>query len=206
MHKRHIIASRDTYEKMKIRKLKRLDVFSFFPVDPASCPCQVMIEQWKDKLAAMSETERNKVVEQTQHLTCPRDKSGMNRYEIKCAKCGAVQGYCWATDATLKDFCDFHYVQWTDGNEWFGNLTPNISPIDGSLGLECTCSNDTRDFRANQTMSLLQSIKIEESNREGREFSKPGAKFTVHKITAKMKPKFDSSLLEKAPAIQGREL
>ncbi len=204
--KRHIFASRDVYEKMKRAKQDHIEVYSFFPVDRASCSCQTMIEEWKDKLQVMNEESRNKIISATKFLECPKSKVGMKRYEIACARCGQVQGYCWASNAKLEDWFDFHYVQWTDGNEWFGNLTPNISPISEFLGLECTCGQDTRDFRANQTLSLRRSVQIEESNKEGREFNKKGSKFTVTEVKGKMKVRYDIGTLPKAPILDAREI
>lgn len=166
-------------------------MYSFFPVDPHDCECKDHIEIFKRQLGEMTEAERSSKIEQMGSFECSRPKDGMQRYEITCNNCGQIQGYLWATDPSLKDWCDFHYVNWTDGNEWFGCLTPNISPISGELGIECTCGYDTRDFRANMTLNMVETVKMEDRNKEGREFDKPGSKFTARVITANIKPRFD---------------
>lgn len=191
MPRRHIFASRETYDRMKLLKVKKLEVYSFFPVDPFDCDCKDEIEIFKKQLGEMTESQRKAKIESMGHFTCPKSKAGMERYEIRCNNCNQVQGYLWATDSSLKVWSDFHYVNWTDGNEWFGCLTPNISPITGELGIECACGYDTRDFRANMTLSPMEAVKMEDKNKEGRGFKGPDKKFTATKVRANIKPKFE---------------
>lgn len=176
---RPLFASRDVHTRMKLLKKKKITIYSLYPIDKGDCECVTMIKNYKDKLLLMSQKDREAEIEKTNYLVCPRDKSKMRRYKIICKNCDEVQGFCWATDATLKDFCDFHYVQWTDGNFWYGCLTPNISPIDQSLTLECTCGYDTRDFRANMTLPGRIATRIERENAKGREFATIKSKFNV---------------------------
>lgn len=181
--KRIIATSQDVNTRMKLFKQKQLVVYSFFPIDKGDCVCRNMIYEWKKKMAAMPENKRQEEMERLGNLVCSRDKTFMKRYEIYCAECGDVQGYCWATDETLTDWCDFHYAQWTDGKQWHGCFTPNISPITEQLTLECVCGNDTRDFRANMTLSSKLAQSIEESNKIGREFNSQASKFKVREVT-----------------------
>lgn len=110
-------------------------------------------------------------------------QAGMRRYEVTCKACGEVMGYCWATDNTLGDWCEFHFTQWKDGKRWHGCMTPHISPVTEQLCLECCCGQDTRDFRANTTLSARVASRIEERNRVGREFGKPDSKFLVRIVS-----------------------
>lgn len=176
---RAIFASQDLNHKMKLMKKQRLSVYSFFPIDKGDCECAEMISDWKDKLVLMTAKDREAEIEKRKFLECPRDKTLLNRYEISCKNCGEIQGYCYASDSSLSDFCDFHYTNWTDGELWYGCLTPNISPVDQKLTLECTCGQDTRDFRANMTLSAKKAIEIERQNKIGRDYDDPKSKFKV---------------------------
>lgn len=175
---RKIFASREMAKLAKQSDDGKVQVYSFFPIDRADCECQKMIKEWKEKLATMSEEKRNAVIQETKYLVCPRDKTGMRRRKITCKNCDEVLGYVWATDNTLKDWCDLHYVNWTDGKEWYGCLTPHISPITEQLCFECCCGQDTRDFRANMTLPTKTAFEIEEENKVGREFGETNSKFT----------------------------
>lgn len=184
--KRVIYASKETEFMAEASTSKKVKVFGIYPVDKADCPCQEHSIKWKNKLAMANEKERRALLATQSHITCPRDKTGMDYYEVSCRKCGEVQGYCWATDKTLKDWCDFHYVQWSDGQSWHGCFTPHISPITQELCFECSCGNDTRDFRANMTLPEKRSIELEEKNSVGRAFGKSDSKFIARKIKPEM--------------------
>ena len=177
---------------------KKVQVYGFFPVDRANCDCKEMIKKWKLKLAELSDTQRRELIEKTKFLECPRDKTGMKRYEISCSGCGDLVGYCWATDPTLTHWCDFHYVQWVQGRkirnkddyawEWRGCFTPHVSPVTEQLCIECCCGQDTRDFRANMTLPAGSAMAIENENRKGRAFNRLDSKFKVSLVEAKMLP------------------
>lgn len=184
---RTIMASNDTSVKMQLAKQERLEVYSYFPIDQPSCPCQIVIERLKDRWGQMPQLDVHSEVHQNRVFVCPHDKTGYNRYQVICNECSEVAGYCWAKDATLQDYFDFHYYQYTDGQVWHGCLTPNISPIDLKLGIECCCGNDTRDFRANLTLPRRQAMIKESQNSEGRAFGKPGSKFRAVEMKGKNK-------------------
>lgn len=186
--RRKIYASGEMIELAKKAKNKKVQVYSFFPVDPSFCECQKEIIKLKKKLAEMPPKKREAYMREIKHFTCPRSKIGLNRYRIVCKACGKVQGYCWASDASLKDWCDFHYVSWTDGKEWYGCLTPHVSPITQQLCLECTCGQDTRDFRANMTLNPKVAFDIEQKNKVGREYGKSNSKFSVRKVRLNVLP------------------
>jgi len=185
MKKRIIFASRDTDTKMKLSNQTQISVYSFFPIDRHDCECQPFIEDFKVSFATLNEQQKKAKIDKLGYYECPANKQGKKRFEISCNNCGEVQGYCWATDATLTDWIDFHYVQWTNGSQWFGCFTPNVSPVDGKLTLECTCGQDTRDFRVNMTLPGKQAFEIENKNKVGREYNKPDSKFDVKDVTNK---------------------
>lgn len=181
-----IFASRETELIAKASKAKNVQVYSFFPVDRADCPCQKMIGEWKRKMALENEEGRKRLLETTPFLTCPKDKTNMQRYEIVCTNCNDVQGYCYALNDNLDGWCDFHYVQWTKGDYWRGCLTPHISPVTQKLLFECCCGNDTRDFRPNMTLSKTQADKLEKSAMQGRELNQRNSKFVTRKVAKKV--------------------
>lgn len=180
---RTIFASRDISTKMKLMKQSKITVYSFFPIDRPDCVCQPLIEEFKLKLAAMPTHKREAIIQDQKAFECPASHVGKKRYEIFCKNCGRIEGYLWASDKTLEDWVDFHYAQWTNGIVWHGCLTPNVSPIDGRLGLECTCGNDTRDFRANMTLPGKTAFEMEQKNKIGRRFNELNSRFGVRDVT-----------------------
>lgn len=176
---RTIFASNDIATRMRNAKTKRVDVLSFFPVDHADCACQKLIDEYKKRFAKMPKAQVEDLIVNMHYLKCPADKNGMQHYQITCNDCKEILGYVWATSPRLESWCDFHYYNWTDGEQWKGCLTPNISPIDGYLTIECTCGNDSRDFRANMSISYKQALKIEEKNKVGRKFGEKNSKFKL---------------------------
>ena len=185
---RKIFASGETDGIAKLSDNKKIEIYSFFPNDRANCVCQPLVLEWKNKLAILSSDKGKETIQKEGYLVCPRSKVGLNRYQIACKKCKETLGYCWASDASLKDFCDFHYVSWSDGKEWHGCYTPHISPITQQLCFECSCGEDTRDFRANMTLSYKITSDKEKVNSVGREFNKADSKFEVRQVANDMLP------------------
>lgn len=181
---RHVYSSRETNFIANESMAKKVVVYSMFPIDRASCPCAKEIMQLRKRLAMATPKDREGIIKELGgKLVCPRDKTGMTRFVITCANCKEVQGYLWATDATLKDWCDFHYSQWSDGERWRGCFTPHISPITEQLCLECCCGQDTRDFRANMTLPDKVALRREAVNAKGRAFNQTNSKFLVRKFS-----------------------
>ncbi len=178
---RHIFTSESLREKMKKKRQKVLKIYSFYPIDRADCSCQKTIRDWHQKMSRLSNKQRQQAIRQQKYLTCPTSRKGLNLYEITCKNCGEIQGYCWASDKTLKDWVDFHYTNWTDGYEWHGCFIPQISPVTQKLCLECTCGQTTRDFQ-------LRAKDIEEKNRVGRDFGRKSSKFKVRRMRKNMIP------------------
>ena len=164
--------SKEIKKLIKMTGLYR--IISKYPIDKPNCACQEHIVSDK------------KVARPSIYLTCPRDKKGMTRYLVTCGKCGEKIALVWSKDKSLTDWCDLHYISEArmvkKESLWFGCVAVNISPVDLTLGFECSCGNDSRDFRANQTLpreKLLKKIAETETNRE---FNKKDSKFKVRKF------------------------
>lgn len=181
-----IRASAETKQKVE-ETGKPVRIIGFFPMDPANDTTARLLKEWKDKFVTMSEKSRNTIKDQLGWIESPLDKEGLKRYEIFCDKCGERQGFLFAKTDNLKDWCDFHYTQWSDGEQWYGCLTPSVSPIDGRITFECACGNDTRDFRANMTMDSVKADQLEHRNKVGRDFGKKDSKFKAKQVTGTLK-------------------
>lgn len=150
----------------------------FFPIDPPNEISENFLKQWKEKFAQMTDRQRKMMKEKMGVLNSPLDKKGMHKYDIHCNNCDELIAYVWGNNANLDKWCDLHYVQWTDGDYWYGCLTPNISPIDGKIGFECCCGEDTRDFRNNVRIGDI----MKKDTSLGREFGKKNSKFRATKV------------------------
>jgi hypothetical protein len=208
-----ISVSKDELKNLKATAEGKKSIYSFFPCDKFDCPCQAIITDYKNKLVLMSSEKRHDLINSIGFITCPRNKDGYTKYQITCNNCGEIVGECYAKDETLKDFFDFHYIVYSelveekktvyeqndeDGKPlekqkkvikketvgyWRGALAINISPIDGHIGIECTCGEDTRDFRANTTLPKpARDLKISQT-KEGREFATDDSRFNVKEIS-----------------------
>lgn len=167
--------------KKQIPTIKHKKVYGFFPIDKSDCECASVIQDIKNKLSLLNEQKQRDLKYEMEVLRCPRDKSGMSKFKISCNNCGADLAECWATDETLVDYCDLHYISYHDGEYWQGALGVNISPIDLKIGFECCCGEDTRDFRLKT--NVPDDVKKEkEKNLQGREFGKKDSKFKSEKV------------------------
>ena len=165
-----ISVSPEAKKELVLSKQATRRIVSWFPVDLPNCECQPIL------------TKMKKTPGTIEHLECPKDKKGYKNYKVACTVCKSDIAILWAKDATLKDWCDLHYITEHDSEEWNGCMAVNISPFDLSLGFECTCGNDTRDFRANTTLSQKElSIKIKETE-AGRAFNTKSSKFSVTEV------------------------
>jgi len=150
-------------------KNKRVYYESPYPIDRSDCQCQPILAKIKKR-------------EHRPYLTCPRaTEPKMARYSLTCKECKSLVAYVYATDTSLTDWCDLHYLCSHDADYWSGAMAVNISPIDQHIGIECACGQDTRDFRANTTLPPQQALAIETENSKGRAFGKRTSKFIVKK-------------------------
>lgn len=163
--------SNESKELLKDNKLKKREIVSQFPIDLPNCECGQLIQRKKQEITLKGNDGKM--------ITCPRNRKGYKQYEIFCKKCKAKVAEVFARNKKLEDWFDLHYYSWHDKKNWHGAVGLNISPIDQSVGFECACGNDARDFRANQTMRGKQlADKINETV-DGREWGKRNSKFKL---------------------------
>lgn len=176
------VVSKDTKAMLAGNKLKGQILYSFFPCDRWNCECVALKNDRIAELAQLNEDKRREAILREDHMECPRDKDGMRCYRIYCNNCDSPIAELWSKDEALSDFCDLHYISFTDGEVWKGTFGVNISPIDGKLGFECACGADTRDFRANTTMPGKAVREKIDANLKGRDFGVEGAKYRTERI------------------------
>lgn len=155
-------------------------VYSFFPIDPFDCDCFEKVQSWEKRLGEAGKRAQS-MMDREGHIVCPRSKEDKyKQYDVVCNNCGETVAQVHSTDKRLTEWCNLHYVSWHDKNKWRGCFGINLSPIDGKPGFECTCGQDTRDFRTTKNRSkVYQQKKVE--NMEGREFGLSNSKFKLKK-------------------------
>ena len=159
-------------KKMGINKNNLEEFVGQTPADKSDCSCQKLIRKMLDEVGKGSKPY---------YIQCDRKSVGYKHYEIICNNCGHTLARCWAKDETLKDYFDLHYVCSTDGENWYGAMSLNLSPIDAKIGLECSCGQDTRDFRANTTLPSKKLKDKISANAIGKDFAKADSKFKVER-------------------------
>jgi hypothetical protein len=130
------------------------------------------------EMAAMSREQRDDFMNKGP-IDFVKDKGNRKKYDILCGRCGEKVAYCWAENEKLDNWCDLHYICWFDKDSWRGALAVNVSPIDGHLGFECACGEDTRDHRANKTLAPIAKQLMVEYVMKHRDFAKPSSRFAA---------------------------
>jgi len=153
---RTIAPSKEMQSKLT-KHTKRQTVISKFPIN--SVRIEALIQKKKNKLmrevALMNAAERADFVAEGP-IDFVEEKGSRKKFFINCTRCGEKVGYCWANNEALEEWVDLHYICWYDKKSWHGAMAVNVSRIDGSLGFECACGEDTRDFRGNRTLPPIQ--------------------------------------------------
>jgi hypothetical protein len=72
-------------------------------------------------------------------------------------------------------------VCWYDKRSWHGCMTVNVSELDGMLGFECVCGEDTRDFRRAKNMPGVMKALRTEYSMNHRQFGKQTSSFLAVK-------------------------
>lgn len=186
-------------------------ISSVWPTDKPNCPCQAKIRELKTQLSQMSTNKAKELIASFgDKYECPRSKEGATQYKIHCQNCGELVATCYSTDAELSDYFDFHYVcrsvlvdkveviEETDEKGkikkrrtteqvgyWQGAMAINVSPIDLSIGIECACGEDTRDFRGNMTIPSKERIDRVKESMKGKRFGKSDSRFKATRILTK---------------------
>ena len=123
------ISSNDLKRSLVKKRQKKLKIYSFYPIDRADCSCQKIILDWQKQIIKLSPKQRKLAIQQQKYLTCPSIKKRLKHYKITCKNCGAILGYCWASDKSLQDWVDFHYTNWTDGDRKSTRLNSSHIPL-----------------------------------------------------------------------------
>lgn len=127
------------------------------------------------EMAGMSAQERYEFAETP--IDFVKDKGNRTKYWILCARCNDKVAYVWADNEKLDNWCDLHYLCWYNKTSWRGAMAINVSPVDGKLGIECACGEDTRDFRTSRTMAPIQKSLMIDYTMKHRDFGVPTSKF-----------------------------
>lgn len=171
---------------IELKKVKKKTIVSFLPNDKRGCDCFGLVRDWMGK---MNDIKFQGVKEAIGIIDCP-SILGKKKFEIRCSQCGDLVGYIHASDQSLRDWCNLHYVSEARlvkkkgkvYGEWHGCMSLQISPRDEQLGFECACGNDTRDFRISNNLrgkELDAKIKV---NMIGRKFNENNSKFILKEI------------------------
>ena len=185
---------------------------SFFPIDQRDCACDSIKRDWVMKFSKMIPEEIKAAKKENGPIRCPKSlEEGYKKYQIICAICGDLIGNVYLKDKDINSWCDLHYINEAklvtrkeifhiekinkkgikklvpikkdvQFGEWHGCMSPSISPLDGLLGFECACGNDTRDFRAKNNLTGFQLQTKLKENMIGREFFKDDSKFILKEI------------------------
>ena len=161
-------------KKKKVSNSTKKKFKGLTPLDRYGCACSKDIV---DMYAGVNAGKKPKYVE----CKANKDKK-YKEYYIQCQNCLNTVAVVYATDEKLIDYVDLHYVSETDGIYWYGCFSLNISPIDGKIGIECSCGQDTRDFRANNTLPYSEMSGKLVENLKGRDFGLSDSKFKAIEV------------------------
>jgi len=107
---RIVPTSKEEVQSLLDKGIKERLIYSFFPADKSGCACQSKIQDLKNKFSAMRPQDIEGFKNKIGVFECPQDKTDLKRFNIYCNNCGNILGSCWASDETLSDWCDFHYI------------------------------------------------------------------------------------------------
>lgn len=195
-----VSTSQEETEFLQKAGLKEREIIGFFPVDRADCACQAGIKDLNIKFSTMRPDEARAYKLKHKTFQCPVDSKKLKQFDIVCNNCDSLLGKCYASDESLSDWVDLHYycksilvlqkretgeidkkgkkvLETIEASYWQGALAVNISPIDQKLGFECACGEDTRDFRANQSLPDIVKVKKIKESSKGRSFNEKDSKF-----------------------------
>ncbi len=130
------------------------------------------------EMALMSHVERERFIDKGPIDFVP-DKGDRVKYDVFCSGCGEKVAYVWARNEKLDDWCDLHYICSYDKESWRGAMAINVSPIDGKIGIECACGEDTRDFRTSKHLPPIQKRLMIEYSMKHRHFGDSDSRFAA---------------------------
>lgn len=156
------------------------EIVGHMPVEPLELQKKFALQRAEilREMALMTAIDRERFINKGP-IDFVTDKGDRQKYNIFCGNCGEKVAYVWAENDKLDNWVDLHYICRYDKSSWYGARAINVSPIDGKLGIECCCGEDTRDFRTNRTMAPIQKRLMIEYALKHREFGSPESKFAA---------------------------
>ena len=178
---RKITPSKEALRSLTDRQKKR-DFIGHMPVNPPRIEQLVSKEKTKilRNMALMNGPEREDFIRKGPIDLMPHNN--LHKYFITCTSCGEKVAYVWARNEKLEGWCDLHYLCWYDKDSWYGSMTVNVSPVDGELGFECACGEDTREYRSNRTLPPIPKALMSEYSLKHRKFAHPDSKFSTMEV------------------------
>lgn len=157
---------------------KRIDIIGHIAINPPEIEKEIRMQKATilREMAMMNQAERKDFINKGP-IDFAGDKRRKKRYYIYCTRCQEKIAYVWAKNEKLEEWCDLHYLCSHDRETWYGALAINVSPIDGKIGIECACGEDTRDYRANRSMPPIQKQLMIEYSQKHRKFGDANSTF-----------------------------
>lgn len=174
---RTITPSEEAINKLGEYQTKKT-IISKFPINPVAIERLIAVKKTKllRELAMMNAAEKLDFMAGAP-IDLVEEKGKRQKFFITCVRCGEQVGYCYANNEALEGWCDLHYICWYDKKSWHGCMAVNVSPTDESLGFECACGEDTRDFRDNKNLPPIQKRLMIEYGQQHRDFGKKTSRF-----------------------------
>lgn len=175
-HVRKIPPSKEAINSLGPRTKR--EVTGHMAINPPEIEKQIRMQKATilREMAMMSAIEREEFIAKGP-IDFVKDKGNRKRYDITCTNCQDQVAYVWADNEQLDNWCDLHYLCWYNKTSWRGAMAINVSPIDGKIGIECACGEDTRDFRTNRNMPPIQKKLMIEYSQKHRDFATKDSRF-----------------------------
>jgi len=155
-------------------------IVSHMPIEPRDLQKKFAMKRADilREMALMSAADREMFIDKGV-IDFVTDKGDRKKYDIFCSRCSEKVAYVWAANDKLDEWVDLHYICWYNKESWRGALSINVSPIDGRIGIECACGEDTRDFRTAKHIPPIRRTLMIEYSLKHRQFGSPESKFAA---------------------------
>lgn len=178
---RRISPSKEALEELK--KRRKISIIGHLAINPRPIARKLIpqVAEIVRKMAVMDKIELQNFID-LGPVDFVENKVGLKKFRIKCATCGDDIAYCWAENDKLDNWCDLHYLSWYDKFSWRGCFVVNLSPVDGKLGFECVCGENTCEFRSNTSLPPIARQLMVEYSLKHRDFGNSESKFIAIEI------------------------
>jgi hypothetical protein len=155
-------------------------IVSHMPIEPPELQKKYAMKRAEilREMALMTAVDRERFIDKGV-IDFVTDKGDRKKYDIFCSRCSEKVAYVWASNDKLDDWVDLHYICWYNKESWRGALSINVSPIDGKIGIECACGEDTRDFRTANYIPPIRKALLVEYSMKHRHFGDSNSKFAA---------------------------